>query len=66
MTTAMFVVTAADTWTLSDGTRHPTDYWAEELAEPHRIFTEAGWDIPLATPGGRAQTLVADLTGARP
>lgn len=57
MTKVLFVVTAANTWTLSDGTAHPTGYWAEELAEPHRIFTEAGWDITIATPGGVAPTL---------
>ena len=57
MTTVLFVVTAADVWTLSDGTEHPTGYWAEELAEPHRIFSEAGWNITIATPGGKAPTL---------
>lgn len=57
MTKALFVVSAADRWTLADGSQHPTGYWAEELAEPHRIFTEAGWEITIATPGGRAPTL---------
>ena len=28
-----------------------------ELAVPHRIFSEAGWDVTLATPGGVAPTL---------
>jgi len=57
MPSVLFVVTAADHWTLRDGTLHPTGYWAEELAEPHRIFAEAGWEIALATPGGVAPTL---------
>lgn len=57
MTTVLFVVTAAKGWTLKDGTVHPTGYWAEELAEPHRLFTDAGWDITVATPGGVAPTL---------
>ncbi|SEC85389.1 type 1 glutamine amidotransferase domain-containing protein [Rhodococcus koreensis] len=57
MTKVLFVVTAADRWTLNDGTVHPSGYWAEELAVPHRIFTEAGWDITVATPGGKAPTL---------
>src|ERR1700740_2369412 len=48
------VVSAANHWTLNDGTSHPTGYWAEELAQPHQIFTAAGWDIHLATPGGGA------------
>ncbi|GMA15164.1 type 1 glutamine amidotransferase domain-containing protein (plasmid) [Deinococcus metallilatus] len=53
----LFVVTAADRWTLKDGTVHPSGYWGEELAMPHKIFSEAGWNITLATPGGKAPTL---------
>lgn len=51
------VISAADGWTLADGTVHPTGYWAEEVSEPHRVFTEAGWDITVATPGGIAPTV---------
>ena len=57
MTKALFVVTAADGWTLKDGSVHPTGYWAEELAEPHRLFAEAGWEITISTPGGIPPTL---------
>ncbi|TCK27559.1 type 1 glutamine amidotransferase domain-containing protein [Pseudonocardia endophytica] len=57
MTSVLFVVTAADRWTLKDGTVHPSGYWGEELAMPHKIFTAAGWDITVATPGGVAPTL---------
>ena len=57
MTEALFVVTGADHWTLTDGTKHPTGYWAEELAEPHRIFREAGFAITIATPNGVAPTV---------
>ena len=57
MTRVLFVVSAAKGWTLDDGTVHPTGYWAEELAEPHRIFSEAGWDIDIATPGGVTPTV---------
>lgn len=53
----LFVVSAADHWTLKDGTKHPTGYWGEELAVPHRILSEAGHRITLATPGGVAPTL---------
>lgn len=53
MKKALFVVSAADHWTLLDGTAHPTGYWAEELAEPHRILSEAGWAIDIATPHGK-------------
>ena len=69
MTSVLFVVSAADHWTLNDGTLHPTGYWAEELAEPHRLFTEAGWAITIATPKGVAPTvdegsLAAGATGS--
>lgn len=57
MTKVLFVVTAATGWTLKDGSVHPTGYWAEELAEPHRLFREAGWGTTIATPGGVAPTL---------
>lgn len=57
MTKILFVISAADRWTLNDGTVHPSGYWAEEVAVPHRIFSEAGWRITIATPGGKAPTL---------
>lgn len=57
MTRVLFVVSAADHWTLRDGEVHPSGFWGEELAMPHKIFTEAGWDITIATPGGKAPTL---------
>jgi putative intracellular protease/amidase len=54
MSTVLFVVTAARTWTLSDGTAHPTGYWAEELLTPYRLLTEAGHTVAFATPDGLA------------
>ncbi|WP_091227474.1 type 1 glutamine amidotransferase domain-containing protein [Microbacterium sp. 3J1] len=54
MSTVLFVVTAARSWTLSDGTEHPTGYWAEELLAPYRLLTAAGHDVAFATPGGVA------------
>jgi putative intracellular protease/amidase len=57
MTSVLIVVSAANQWTLNDGTTHPTGYWAEELARPHQIFAAAGWDITIATPGGIAPTV---------
>ncbi|MQY02123.1 type 1 glutamine amidotransferase domain-containing protein [Actinomadura macrotermitis] len=57
MTRVLFVVTAAEHWTLNDGSKHPTGYWGEELAMPHKAFTEAGWEIAIATPGGRRPRL---------
>ncbi len=52
MSTVLFVVTGARHWTLSDGTQHPTGYWAEELVAPYRVFTAAGHQVVMATPGG--------------
>ncbi len=57
MTDVLMVISAADHWTLTDGTRHPTGFWAEEVAVPHRIFRDAGWNVTLATPGGAAPTM---------
>ncbi|OBJ61774.1 type 1 glutamine amidotransferase domain-containing protein [Mycobacterium sp. 1423905.2] len=52
MAKVLFVVSGTSFWTLNDGTRHPTGYWAEEFAAPYRAFTDAGHDIVVATPGG--------------
>ena len=67
MTRVLMVISAADRWTLKDGTVHPSGYWAEEAAMPYGIFSAAGWDITVATPGGNArrQRHVSVLTGSR-
>src|SRR4051812_8775174 len=57
LTSVLMVLSAADHWTLADGTLHPTGFWAEEFVEPHRIFSAAGWDITIATPAGVAPTV---------
>lgn len=57
MASVLFVVSAADVWTQKDGSVHPTGYWAEELAVPHQLFSDAGWDITVATPNAVAPTL---------
>ena len=53
MAHALLVVTGADHFTLTDGTQHPTGYWAEELIELHRGLLAAGHEVDIATPGGR-------------
>src|SRR5512138_1040771 len=50
------VLTRAKTLTLTDGTHHPSGYWAEELCAPLEVFSEAGYDIDIATLGGVAPT----------
>ncbi|WP_250032203.1 type 1 glutamine amidotransferase domain-containing protein [Paractinoplanes maris] len=57
MTKVLFVMTASDHWTLKDGTRHPTGFWAEEFQAPYRALTEAGYTVEVATPGGVAPTV---------
>src|SRR5262245_26349068 len=46
------VLTGASYWTLKDGHRHPTGYWAEEFVAPYGVFTAAGHEITVATPRG--------------
>lgn len=57
MPSVLFVLSASDHWTLKDGTRHETGFWAEEFVAPHDTFAEAGWDITVSTPGGVAPTV---------
>ncbi|GIG01167.1 type 1 glutamine amidotransferase domain-containing protein [Catellatospora citrea] len=52
MAKILFVMTGASYWTLKNGHRHPTGYWAEEFGAPYRLFTDAGHQITVATPGG--------------
>jgi putative intracellular protease/amidase len=53
------IVTNANTLHLTDGTEHPSGYWAEELAVPHEIFRNAGFEVEIATIDGRAPTVDA-------
>jgi putative intracellular protease/amidase len=50
--TVLFVMTGSNQWTLKDGTKHPTGFWAEEAVAPFEIFRDAGLDVTVATPGG--------------
>ncbi|WP_406345582.1 type 1 glutamine amidotransferase domain-containing protein [Streptomyces sp. NBC_00648] len=52
MAKILFVMTGADQWTLADGSKHPTGFWAEEAVAPYEAFTGAGHEIVVATPGG--------------
>lgn len=61
MTKILQVLSAARVWTLKDGSEHPTGFWAEEFVVPYTLFTEAGWDVTVATPGGK-QPVVDQLS----
>ncbi|MBP5941749.1 type 1 glutamine amidotransferase domain-containing protein [Streptomyces acidiscabies] len=52
MAKILFLMTAADQWTLADGTTHPTGFWAEEAVVPYEAFQAAGHEVTVATPGG--------------
>jgi putative intracellular protease/amidase len=52
MSKILFVMTGTDFWTLADGTKHPTGFWAEEAVAPYQAFKAAGHEIVVATPGG--------------
>ncbi|MGI5460299.1 type 1 glutamine amidotransferase domain-containing protein [Streptomyces sp. CA-249302] len=57
MSKILFVMTGADYWTLADGTKHPTGFWAEEAVSPYEAFKAAGHEIVVATPGGVVPTV---------
>lgn len=57
MAKILFVMTGVDYWTLADGSKHPTGYWAEEFVAPYEAFTKAGHEIVVATPGAVAPTV---------
>ncbi|OPC79043.1 type 1 glutamine amidotransferase domain-containing protein [Embleya scabrispora] len=59
MAKILFVLTGADHWTLADGTRHPTGFWADEAVAPFEAFTAAGHEVVVATPGGVVPTVDA-------
>ncbi|MFE7515072.1 type 1 glutamine amidotransferase domain-containing protein [Streptomyces sp. NPDC057540] len=59
MSKILFVLTGADHWTLADGTRHPSGFWAEEAVAPYEAFKAAGHEITVATPGGVVPTVDA-------
>ena len=70
MSTILFVVTGADTWTQADGTAHPTGFWAEEAVAPYEAFRAAGHEVVVATPGGVVPTvdrasLAAEVNGGQ-
>ena len=57
MAKILFVMTGVDHWTLADGTRHPTGFWAEEAVAPYEAFKDAGYTVVVATPGGVIPTV---------
>lgn len=59
MARILMIISAARTVTLTDGSAHPTGFWAEEVAASHRVLRDAGHDVDIATPGGVRPTVDA-------
>ncbi|GGK46151.1 type 1 glutamine amidotransferase domain-containing protein [Nocardia camponoti] len=57
MAQILFVMTAADYYTLKDGTKHPSGFWGDEFTKPFEVFTHAGHAVTVATPGGVVPTV---------
>src|ERR1700742_1359846 len=57
MSKVLLVVTGSNVWTLKDGSKHPTGFWGGEFIHSHQVFTNAGYDITVATPGGVTPTV---------
>ncbi|MFG2916643.1 type 1 glutamine amidotransferase domain-containing protein [Kitasatospora sp. NPDC048298] len=64
MAKLLFVLTGSPYWTLKDGTRHATGYWAEEFTAPYTAFTEAGHQVVVAAPDGAIPSV--DMMSLRP
>ena len=64
MAKILFVMTGASYWTMKDGHRHPTGYWAEEFVAPYTAFTEGGHEITVTTPDAVVPTV--DMMSLRP
>jgi putative intracellular protease/amidase len=68
MSSVLLVLSGARVWSLKDGSQHPTGFWADEFAAPHRLLIEAGHDVTIATPGARVpvvdQASLGDENGA--
>jgi putative intracellular protease/amidase len=56
MTRVLMLMTSVSELSLLDGSGHPSGFWAEEFVVPYELFTEAGWQVDVATCGGRPPT----------
>jgi putative intracellular protease/amidase len=65
MAKILMVLTGADFWTLKDGTKHPTGFWAEEVVTPYQALKGAGHEVTVATPGGVVPTPDAGSVSAQ-
>jgi putative intracellular protease/amidase len=52
----VMVVSGTNVWTMKNAFPHPTGFWSEEFVTPHRKFSEAGFTVKVASPGGVTPT----------
>jgi putative intracellular protease/amidase len=52
MTRVLILITKAKELGLLDGRMHASGFWAEEFVVPYERFTEAGFEVDVATIGG--------------
>lgn len=57
MPSVVMVLTGATVWTMKNAQPHPTGFWSEEFVTPHRKFSEAGFNVTIASPGGAVPTV---------
>ena len=57
MARVLVVLSGADHWTLRDGSKHATGFWAQGLVAAHRALSAAGHRLVIATPGGAPPAL---------
>ena len=57
MINVLIVLSAADTWTRTDGSKYDSGVWAGKLVETHEKFAQANCEIDVATPGGQKPTI---------
>jgi len=53
----LVVLSAAPTQTLADSSQRETGYFLNEFYEPYHALLDAGYDVVIATPGGRPPAL---------
>ena len=66
MSTILIVLSAADHWTLANGEKYESGYWAGEFVDIDERLVNAGCTVDVATPGGVKPTAETASTPTRP
>lgn len=57
MSNILIILSAADIWTLADGSTTESGVWGEEFVAMDKAFLKAGHTVAIATPGGVRPTI---------